>query len=238
MRAQSPDKPFFLYFPTGSSHSPHQVVQPWRDKDRGRFDEGWDVLRERVFKGMLTGSFNELVGLNGIILSYEQQVRVVESYGGLDARGGPTMHPHYAAAWGWPATRPSGGASRSPRTSVALAIPWWCTGRWASGTGGVCGRSSPTAPNIAPTILEITGIPQPNSVNGVTQMPMHGTSFVYTFDEPQAPEQHRRQYFEIFRQPGHVRGRLVGRCPARPDAVGLHSGDAGEVRARCLVSRL
>jgi hypothetical protein len=49
-----------------------------------------------------------------------------------------------------------------------------------------------------PTILEATGIPAPKLVNGIEQMPMHGTSFASTFDDAKAPERHTQQYFEIF----------------------------------------
>ncbi|BCN78755.1 arylsulfatase [Prescottella equi] len=45
----SPDKPFFLYFAPGATHAPHHVPQQWAQRYRGRFDDGWDVLRERIF---------------------------------------------------------------------------------------------------------------------------------------------------------------------------------------------
>ena len=43
-----PDKPFFMYFAPGAAHAPHQVPKQWIEKYQGRFDEGWDVLRERI----------------------------------------------------------------------------------------------------------------------------------------------------------------------------------------------
>jgi arylsulfatase len=45
----APDKPFFLFFSTGATHSPHQVGREWIDKYKGQFDEGWDVVREKTF---------------------------------------------------------------------------------------------------------------------------------------------------------------------------------------------
>ncbi len=48
-QAFSPDKPFFMYWATGASHGPHQVPIKWADKYKGRFDDGWDNYRERVF---------------------------------------------------------------------------------------------------------------------------------------------------------------------------------------------
>src|SRR5205823_4422985 len=48
-KAQAPDKPFFLYFSTGATHAPHQVPKEWSDKYKGKFDQGWDKLREETF---------------------------------------------------------------------------------------------------------------------------------------------------------------------------------------------
>ncbi|HKT72771.1 MAG TPA: arylsulfatase, partial [Steroidobacteraceae bacterium] len=45
----APDKPFFLYYAPGATHAPHQVAKEWSDAYRGRFAEGWDVYREKVF---------------------------------------------------------------------------------------------------------------------------------------------------------------------------------------------
>jgi arylsulfatase A-like enzyme len=48
-KALMPDKPFFAYFAPGATHAPHHVPKEWSDKYRGAFDDGWDVLRERIF---------------------------------------------------------------------------------------------------------------------------------------------------------------------------------------------
>jgi len=45
----APDKPFFLYYAPGATHAPHQVAKEWSDLYKGKFDEGWDVFREKVF---------------------------------------------------------------------------------------------------------------------------------------------------------------------------------------------
>ncbi len=47
--AIAPQKPFFLYFATGAAHEPHHVSQAWIDKYKGKFDQGWDALREQTF---------------------------------------------------------------------------------------------------------------------------------------------------------------------------------------------
>ncbi len=43
-------KPFFLYYATGATHTPHQVPQKWIDKYKGKFDAGWDVIRQQTFE--------------------------------------------------------------------------------------------------------------------------------------------------------------------------------------------
>lgn len=48
-KAQSPDKPFFIYYAPGASHAPHHVPKQWADKYKGKFDQGWDKLREETF---------------------------------------------------------------------------------------------------------------------------------------------------------------------------------------------
>jgi arylsulfatase A-like enzyme len=48
-RALTPDKPFLMYFAPGATHAPHHVPKEWADKYRGRFDQGWDRLREETF---------------------------------------------------------------------------------------------------------------------------------------------------------------------------------------------
>lgn len=49
-KAFTPDKPFFMYWASGAIHGPHHVMKEWADKYKGRFDDGWDAYRERVFK--------------------------------------------------------------------------------------------------------------------------------------------------------------------------------------------
>jgi arylsulfatase len=52
--------------------------------------------------------------------------------------------------------------------------------------------------DVAPTILEAAGLPEPTMVNGVLQMPLHGVSMAYSFDDAGAAERHETQYFEMF----------------------------------------
>ncbi|MDM0044533.1 arylsulfatase [Variovorax dokdonensis] len=48
-QAVSPKEPFFIYWAPGASHGPHHIFKEWADKYKGKFDEGWDVMRERIF---------------------------------------------------------------------------------------------------------------------------------------------------------------------------------------------
>jgi arylsulfatase A-like enzyme len=49
-RAFAPDKPFFLYWAPGAGHGPHHIFKEWADKYKGQFDDGWDTMRERIFR--------------------------------------------------------------------------------------------------------------------------------------------------------------------------------------------
>ncbi len=50
LRALAPDKPFFMYWAPGAVHGPHHVASEWAEKYKGKFDDGWDAYRERVFE--------------------------------------------------------------------------------------------------------------------------------------------------------------------------------------------
>ena len=49
LNAAAPDKPFFVYYVPGGTHSPHQPTKEWIDKFKGKFDMGWEKLREQIF---------------------------------------------------------------------------------------------------------------------------------------------------------------------------------------------
>ena len=48
MKSLTPDKPFFIYFAPGATHAPHHVPKEWIAKYKGKFDQGWDKLREET----------------------------------------------------------------------------------------------------------------------------------------------------------------------------------------------
>ena len=49
LNAAAPDKPFFVYYVPGGTHSPHQPKKEWIEKFKGKFDMGWEKLREQIF---------------------------------------------------------------------------------------------------------------------------------------------------------------------------------------------
>lgn len=69
--------------------------------------------------------------------------------------------------------------------------------------------------DIVPTLLGVIGIEAPSTVNGIAQTPLNGVSRRYAFDAPQAPEQHRTQYSEVF---GHCSIYHDGWSPASTTA--------------------
>ena len=280
VRAQDQEKPWFMYYSTGCAHAPHQVAVEWSEKYRGKFDQGWDVLREETFErqkqlgvipadaeltprpdalpawdslsdsekklyarqmevyagyqenadwnigrlldaveelgeldntlviyifgdngasleGTLTGSFNELTMQNGIALTAEQQLSLIEQYGGLDAWGTDAYAPHYAAAWAWAGNTPfqwgKQVASHLGGTRNGMVVSW---PERIKDAGGLRAQFTHCI-DIGPTILEAAGIPEPKVVDGIAQKPMEGTSFLYSFDDANAAERHTVQYFEI-----------------------------------------
>lgn len=148
-------------------------------------------------EGTETGSFNEMTTLNGIPLTAEQQLSLIKEYGGLEAWGGPTTAPHFAAAWAWAGNTPFQWgkqiASHLGGTRDPLVISW---PKGIQDKGSVRTQFTHLI-DVVPTILELAKIPAPDTVNGVKQMPMHGVSFAYTFDDAKAKERHTQQYFEV-----------------------------------------
>ncbi len=271
----NPEKPFFIYFAPGATHAPHHVPQSYIDKFKGKFDKGWDVIRQEILErqiklgivpegtslapkpkaiqewetlssdqkrlftkqaevfaaflemtdfeiGRLINAVDEVGqaentmvifvygdngtsaegGANGMYseMTYFNYVEetVPDMLKKIDKWGGPETYPHMAAGWAvmfdtpfkW--TKQMG--SDHGGTKVGMAI------RWPKGikSEGELRTQFSHVIDVAPTILEAAGLPEPTMVNGVDQRRMDGISFAYTFDDAKAKERHTTQYFEMF----------------------------------------
>ncbi|VBA48358.1 Arylsulfatase [Mycobacterium attenuatum] len=149
-------------------------------------------------EGTNTGSFNEMTFLNGLDLDADQQLALIEQYGGIEALGDEFTAPHFASGWAHANNTPfqwgKQMASHLGGTRDPMAVAWPARIR---PDGQVRGQFTHCI-DIAPTVLAAIGLPEPTSVDGVEQEPMDGTSFLHTFDAPAAEERHTVQYFENF----------------------------------------
>jgi len=274
-KAATPGKPFLTYFAPGSAHAPHQAPAEWITRFKGRYDQGWDRLREEsltrqkaggiipkdtrltprpagipawsslsndqrrayarmmeVFAGMLayqddqigtvldeldrmgqldntlvifvegdngaspegdvTGSLNELGTLaNG--MKEDTGWLLAE----MDKMGGPDSYQVFPVGWAWATNAPfqwtKQVGSHLGGTRNGMVVSWPAR---IKDKGGIRTQFSHVN-DIMPTILEAVGISAPGVVNGAKQQRIDGTSLVYSFDAPDAPERHVRQYFEM-----------------------------------------
>jgi arylsulfatase len=274
-KALTPDRPFFIYFAPGAVHAPHHVPQVWIDRWKGKFDQGWDKIREetlarqiklgivpagtklapkpdaipnwdtlsadqkRLFarqfevfaaflemtdhevgrllqavkdtgqgdntlvflvygdngtsaEGGANGMFSEMTYFNGV------QEKVEDMLTFIDKWGGPETYPHMAAGWAVALDTPyqwtKQVASDPGGTKVGMAVYW---PRGIKSKGELRTQFHHVI-DVAPTILEATGLPEPKMVNGVKQRPMDGVSMIYSFNDAKATDRHTSQYFEMF----------------------------------------
>jgi arylsulfatase len=278
LNALAPDKPFFCYYVPGGTHAPHHPTPAWIKKFEGKFDLGWNALRERIFanqkklgvipadarltpwpkdllpewsslssaqkkmyarqaevyaaylaytdheigrviqavealgkldntliiyisgdngssaEGTLMGTPNEVASFNGVNVPVQMQLKDYYAIWGSDK-----TYPHMTVAWSWAFDTPFKWtkqiASHFGGTRQGMCIAW---PKRIKDAGGIRHQFHHVI-DIAPTILEATGIPKPTTIDGIRQRPIEGVSMVYTWDKQHAgvPSRHRTQYFEM-----------------------------------------
>lgn len=138
-------------------------------------------------------------GLNGatIGLLNNRNVPIEYTIANADKIGGPFHSGNYSAAWGWALDTPFQWfkqiASHLGATRAGMVVSWPAR---ISDRGGLRTQYSHVN-DIAPTIYEAVGITAPATFRGVEQLPIDGTSLVYTFDDPTAASRHNVQYYEM-----------------------------------------
>jgi arylsulfatase A-like enzyme len=145
-------------------------------------------------EGTLQGAFNEMANFNGMAAIETPEFMMSK----LDEFGGEGSYGHYAVGWAWAMDAPY-------QWTKQVASHWGGTRNgtivhWPNGIddkGGIRNQFGHVI-DIAPTVLEAAGIPEPTMVNGVLQSPYEGTSMRYSFNDAEAPERHETQYFEMF----------------------------------------
>jgi arylsulfatase len=275
-KAIAPDKPFFIYFAPGATHAPHHVPKDWVAKYKGKFDQGWDKVREETFARQkklgvipsdceLTARPKEIPAWDAMeerlrpVLARQMEIyaafmehadfhvgRIIDSLTDLgilddtliyyiigdngasaegtttgcfsewlvgeapdlntpelliermDDLGTPRAYNHYAVGWAHAMDTPY-------QWTKQVASHWGGTRNgtvvhWPKGikSNGQIRSQFHHVIDVAPTILEVAGLPQPTLVNGVMQEPLHGVSMRYSFDDAKAAERHETQYFEMF----------------------------------------
>ncbi|KWV53710.1 arylsulfatase [Rhizobium altiplani] len=144
-------------------------------------------------EGMVNGTPNEFTTFNGVSVPVKDQFLWYPFW------GSERTFPHYAAGWAWAMDTPFKWVKQVPShfggTSQGVVMSW--PGH-ITDAGGVR-RQFHHVIDIVPTILEASGIPAPDMINGIPQSPIEGVSMVYTWDKANAntPTRHETQYFEM-----------------------------------------
>jgi arylsulfatase len=142
-------------------------------------------------EGGLAGTFNETYVLNGLQTPFDANMRHIDRWGQWDT------YPHYHAGWAMAGNTPFRYFKQSEHRggqADALVVHW---------PDGIRGKGEIRSQyhhitDIAPTILEASGLEQPDSYHGIPQQPFTGVAMNYSFNDADAPNAKQRQYYEMF----------------------------------------
>ncbi|MFO0782120.1 MAG: sulfatase-like hydrolase/transferase [Phycisphaerales bacterium] len=145
-------------------------------------------------EGSMNGTPNEVAYFNGFAFTVEQMLPFMPVW------GTDKTYPHFAVPWAFAMDTPYRWIKQvashlgGTRTGAVMAWP-----KRIKDAGGIRNQFHHVI-DIAPTVLDAIGIPQPTFVNGIQQRPYDGVSMTYTWDKgnANAPTTHTTQYFEIF----------------------------------------
>lgn len=136
------------------------------------------------------GSFNELYFFNFI------PENLAENLARIDQLGGPHANNHYPWGWAWAGNTPLKRFKRDTHEG-GVADPLIVS--WPVGIErpGRTQRQYVHAIDLMPTLLEVIGIEAPDTIAGVAQTPIEGTSFAASLTDPAAADLHTTQYYEM-----------------------------------------
>jgi arylsulfatase len=137
------------------------------------------------------GSVNENKFFNNVPESLEENLKALEEL------GGPNYFNHYSWGWTFAGNTPF---RRWKRETYRGGVSDPFLVHWPKGIAakGEIRKQFTHAIDMTPTVLECLGIESPEQIRGVTQSPIEGISFKYSFEDARAASRHDRQYFEMF----------------------------------------
>ncbi len=152
------------------------------------------------------GTLNEGLFFNLVPETLEDNLAVYDQWGSEDTFN------HYSWGWTWAGDTPF---RRWKRETYRGGVTDPCIVSWPAGISarGEVRTQFAHAIDVMPTLLEVIGIDAPGTIRGVEQSALHGTSLAYTFAEPDAPERHTTQYFEMFAHRSIVHEGWKAVCP-------------------------
>jgi len=188
----------FAAYSAYSDYEIGRVIQHFQDL--GRLDNTLVVYingdNGTSAEGGPEGTFNEVAFFNGVRPPVDVQMKF------YDVWGTEETYNHMSAGWSWAFDTPfdwfKQNASRLGGTNQNMVVSW--PARITD--KGALREQFVHVIDVVPTLLEVAGIGAPDTVDGIKQKPIEGTSFAYTFDaaNAKAPARHKTQYFEMFGQ--------------------------------------